>query len=123
VGVDGTSHDCPPDPYHFLAPLAVTLSPLTTGTATLPTNGTPNADGNFCPGQGTQSNSGAFAVDAARLVIARGAPVSGGLDTTAKDTTLSSSFCIPRTGNLLIDGAADLPGPGMTSLGGQVQLQ
>ena len=83
-------------------------------------DGTASPDGIFCA---AQPNPGAFAVDATRLVIARGTPVTGGLDTTAKDTVLASAFCIPRTGNLLIDGAADLPGPGMTSLGGTVQLQ
>jgi hypothetical protein len=29
---------------------------------------------------------------------------------------LGSVFCIPATGNLLIDGAADLPGPGAVTL-------
>jgi len=120
VGLDGTTHDCPPDPFTFLAPLAVTLSPLTTGTSTLPTDGTVSPDGLFCPGQLV---AGAFAVDPARKISMTGTPVTAPIDTTAKAAVLASAFCIPVTGNLLIDGAADLPGPGATSLAGTVQLQ
>ena len=36
--------------------------------------------------------------------------------------TLASVFCIPATGNFLIDGAANLPGPGATSLPGSLSL-
>jgi hypothetical protein len=36
--------------------------------------------------------------------------------------TLASVFCIPATGNFLIDGAANLPGPGATSLPGNLSL-
>jgi hypothetical protein len=52
-----------------------------------------------------------------------GTPTTGALDATAKDAVMVSAFCIPRTGNVLIDGAANLPGPGATSLGGTLQLQ
>jgi hypothetical protein len=111
----GTTHDCPPDPYLFLAPLDVSLNPLTTGIATLS-----NATGIFCNGQNT---AGAFGVTTARTIIESGVPASGGLDVTYKDATLGSAFCIPITGNLLIDGAADLPGPGAVGLSGQVRLR
>ena len=50
--------------------------------------------------------------DAAGITVG-GGPVSG---------TLASVFCIPATGNGLIDGAADLPGPGATSLPGTLEL-
>ena len=120
VGVDGTTHDCPPDGYFFLAPLAVALDPLTTGSSTLPADGNPSPDGIFCPSQG---NAGAFTVPAARSVEMQGSPAAGGLDATQKPAVMVSAFCIPRTGNVLIDGAANLPGPGATSLGGTLQLQ
>jgi hypothetical protein len=32
--------------------------------------------------------------------------------------TLASTFCIAATGNGIVDGAADLPGPGAVSLPG-----
>jgi hypothetical protein len=96
------------------------LQPLTTGTAPLPPDGSPSPNGLFCPFQGTP---GAFTVPSARAIAMQGAPAAGGLDTTAKDAVLTSSFCIPVTGNVLIDGAANLPGPGATSLGGTLQLQ
>jgi hypothetical protein len=51
-----------------------------------------------------------------------GSPVAGGLDATAKAGTLASAFCIPKTGSVVIDGAANLPGPGGTTLGGTLQL-
>ena len=35
---------------------------------------------------------------------------------------LAAVFCIPETGNGLIDGAADLAGPGAVSLPGSVQI-
>jgi hypothetical protein len=119
VGVDGTTQDCPPDGYFFLAPLSVTLDPLTTGTSSQAAD-TPQKNGLFCPFQG---NAGAFKAPAARLITMQGAPAAGGLDTTAKDATLVSAFCIPKTGSVVIDGAANLPGPGATSLGGTLQLQ
>jgi hypothetical protein len=45
VGSLGTTIECPPAASGFLAPLAVNLTPLTTG----PSIATA-ADGNFCPG-------------------------------------------------------------------------
>ena len=35
---------------------------------------------------------------------------------------LVSNFCIPATGNLALDGIADLPGPGSLSLPGNAQF-
>jgi hypothetical protein len=119
VGVDGTTHDCPPDGYFFLAPLAVALDPLTTGTSTIPTDGSTSPDGIFCPQQG---NAGAFAAPSTRRIAMQGTPTSTPLDTSAQNAVMVSAFCIPRTGNVLIDGAANLPGPGATSLGGTLQL-
>ena len=73
----------------------------------------------MCPFQG---NPGAFAVPSTRSIEMTGSPAAGGLSGTPADATLVSAFCIPKTGNVLIDGAANLPGPGATSLGGTLQL-
>jgi len=43
-----------------------------------------------------------------------GAPHTGAI--------LASAFCIPTTTNSTIDGVADLPGPGLTSLTGTAQI-
>jgi len=44
-------------------------------------------------------------------------------DRTARASTLVTVFCIPPTFNGLIDGSADLPGPGALALTGTLQLQ
>lgn len=144
------THDCPPGDHLFLAPLAVTLGPLTTQTVTtnagsLGTCVTTGCDvgltnccsldgsktcqtdsaceGIFCPGPTVQRDGGAFGQLEARKIIQNGTPAAGGLDVTAKDATLASVFCIPETNNSLIDGSANLPGPGSTALGGTVRLR
>jgi len=119
VGVPGSSHDCPPFGYQYLAPLDVTLSPLSTSGGTLPVDGSISAGGLFCPAQAT---TGAFGDRDVRKVIATGSPAAGGLSTTPAATTIASAFCIPKTGNILIDGSANLPGPGQTSLAGEAVL-
>jgi hypothetical protein len=119
VGLQGTSQDCPPDSFTFLAPLDVSLAPLTTESSTIPTDGSISPDGLVCPGQLFEGFYGNRQV---RRIVQQGARPTGGLAFTPRDATLSSAFCIPATGNVLIDGAASLPGPGATSLGGQVVL-
>jgi hypothetical protein len=111
-----TTLDCPPPDHLFLAPLAVTLGPLTTGPAVL----TSDVNGIFCPAQG---NGGAFGVTTARKIIENGSAGVGGFSVTGTPTTLASVFCIPATNNLLIDGAANLPGPGATGLAGSARLR
>jgi hypothetical protein len=119
VGVPGSTHDCPPFGYQYLAPLDVTLSPLSTSGGTLPADGSLSPTGQFCPGQTTL---GSFGVPEARKVVATGSPAAGGLSTTPAAATIASAFCIPKTGNILIDGSANLPGPGQTSLNGEAVL-
>ena len=111
-----TTLDCPPPPYLFLAPLSVSLSPLTSTVVSTSSNST----GIFCP---SQTAGGAFGVDSVRKIIQNGVAAAGGLDGTDKDATLASVFCIPITGNNLIDGAANLPGPGSTALAGTIGLR
>ncbi|MGH7893522.1 MAG: hypothetical protein ACREQL_02585, partial [Candidatus Binatia bacterium] len=52
-----------------------------------------------------------------------GVPAGAISDMAPHGATLASVFCIPATGNPLIDGAASLPGPGAVSLPGTVQVQ
>ena len=111
-----TTHDCPPPGYLFLAPLDVTLGPLTSSVVN-----ENDPTGIFCPPN--QATAGAFGVTEATVIIENGTPAAGGLDGTFKDATLASVFCIPATNSLLIDQSANLPGPGAIGLGGQVRLQ
>jgi len=100
------SHDClPAGPS--LPQFAVSLAGITTGTSSL-TSGS----GLFCP---SQTNAGAFGDPAVTNITETGSP-AGNITTAAGAATLASVYCIPATGNVLIDGAADLPGPGAVSL-------
>jgi hypothetical protein len=114
TGVLGTTLDCPPLPAQFLAPLDVTLSPLTTGTATMT-----SASGSFCP---SQANAGAFGKTNARAIVETGKPAGSLTDGAPHNSVLASVFCIPQTGNIAIDIAADLPGPGAIGLNGTAHL-
>jgi len=114
-----TTIDCPPTPAQFVATLTVTLSPLTTSQATL-TAHLGSTGTLFCP---SQANAGAFGKSTARGIKNTGAVSSAALvDGNPHNVHLASAFCIPATGNLAIDGAADTPGPGAASLNGNAQM-
>ena len=115
----GTSQDCPPPAAAFLAPLAVTLSPLTTGAVTKT-----GASGNFCPSPpaaAPQRTNGAFGKTTAQCIKESGSPAGDLTDGLPHPSKLGSVFCIPATGNAAIDPAADLPGPGAFSITGNAQ--
>jgi hypothetical protein len=114
TGSLGTSNDCPPDFAGFQAPLPVNLTPLTSGTAAKTA-----ADGKFCPGQ---THAGAFGKAAAKRVAETGAPAGALTDGAGHPSILAAAFCIPKTGNIAVDGVADLPGPGAIGLNGTAQL-
>lgn len=104
----GESHDCiPAGPV--LPPLGISFPGVTTGAATAS-----DGSGIFCPGQ---AHAGAFGHPTAIDVTATGEP-AGNLETgqPPRPATLASVFCVPVTGNLLIDGSSDLPGPGAITL-------
>jgi hypothetical protein len=109
----GTSQDCPPNPANFLAPLAVSLNPLTTGVAQKT-----GVAGAFCTPQRT---NGAFGKTAAQCIKETGSPGGDLTDGQPHPSKLASAFCIPATGNVAIDPAADLPGPGAFSITGNAQ--
>jgi hypothetical protein len=113
-----TSLDCPPSANNFLAPLAVTLGPLTSGSAMAS-----EATGMFCPGQGDQipGKLGAFGQQTARCIKEAGSPAGNLTDLAPHPSKLASVFCIPAVGNPAIDLSADLPGPGAFSITGNAQ--
>ena len=114
TNVNQTSLDCMPGAGSFVATLPVNLTPLSTGTATQTA-----ADGIFCPGQ---INAGAFGQTTTEGIQQTGSPAGDGSDGLPHPSTLVSIFCIPATGNLSVDGIADLPGPGSISLPGEAQF-
>jgi hypothetical protein len=114
-GTDAT-HPCTPgggaclDGSH-VGVIGVDLSPVTTGTSTKT-----NATGLFCP---SQSGVGCFGSPACRTITENGVPAAAPLTSGVPATvTLASTFCIPATGNGLVDASANLPGPGAVSLPG-----
>jgi hypothetical protein len=112
VGSLQTTNDCHPSLGGFQAPLAVTLSPLSTGTVT-----DTAADGLFCPGQ---TNAGAFGQSSVQCIEETGTPSGPLSPNTPAPAVLASVFCIPPTNNVAVDGVADLPGPGAIGLNGTV---
>jgi hypothetical protein len=117
-----TSHDCPVT-QGTLAPFNVDLSPLTTGTAV-----DSAADGVFCPGPPVQRSAGCFgnptsnASTTCRYIETNGVPAGDLTGGSALASTLASSFCIAKSSAALINGVADLPGPGAVTLKGSAQL-
>jgi len=117
VNAAGDSHECLPAGVG-LAPFAVTLSPIGTGTQS-------DTGPSFCPGQDATAPglNGCFGDPSCDYIEERGADAAGIAPAGgAVSGRLASVFCIPATGNGLIDGAADLPGPGATTLPGTLEL-
>ena len=99
----------------FVGTLPVNISPLTTGTAQMS-----SASGNFCP---NQADAGCFGDPDCEAFNEIGTPAGSLLPVgSSHDTTLVSTFCIPASGNVMVDSASSLPGPGATSLPGTFTL-
>src|SRR5262249_10919939 len=111
-----TSLDCRPPLAGFQAPLPVTLTPLTTGTASMT-----STNGIFCPGQ-VAGNPGAFGQPTTRAIQEAGVAAGNLSDNQPHHSILAAIFCIPKTGNVAIDGVASLPGPGAIGLNGNAQI-
>jgi hypothetical protein len=130
------SGHCQPDAFDFGAPgLNVNLTPLTTGKTTMS-----DANGLFCNVPPLPSGSPSYQqanrhrgcfnkpssrtdTQVCRYIEENGSP-AGALTTggPAKPVTVGAVFCIPNTGNPLIDEvSAGLPGPGATALPYSVQ--
>src|SRR5262245_40802554 len=118
-GADGT-HPCTPgggaclDGSH-VGGIHVSLSPLTTGTASKTDPG-----GNFCPGQSNTGGHmfGCFGSTACRTITENGAPAGAITAGTPASATLAAVFCIGATGTGPVAASADWPGPGAVSLPG-----
>lgn len=117
VGPGLTTLECPPSNAVFGSALSIPIS-LTTGTASSTV-----ASGIFCPGPPAQTHAGAFGKAAARTIKEVGAPAGSIADGLAHAITYGSVFCVPKTGNALIDPSADLPGPGAITIVANVNLQ
>jgi hypothetical protein len=120
VGSEQTTLDCLPNLSTFVGPIPVSLSDTTTGISQRAADG----NGFFCAavdpsGAGV---AGAFGNFQARFIEEVGSPAGPLLDTNPHPSVLASTFCIPASGNPVVDGAGGLPGPGATSLPGTVQL-
>jgi len=123
----GDSYECVPAGLP-LTPFPVDLTPINTGTTFFDTFG--GDPGIFCPGQddiepgsrgcfrSTKDHGVVCDYIEERGSVAGAMSIGGGTSAV----TLGSVFCIPAAGNGLIDGAADLPGPGATSLPGTFEL-
>jgi len=114
-----TTLDCRPPASGFQAQLPVDLTPLTTGTASKTAT-----DGRMCTSVGqTISNAGAFGQPSAKCIQQTGSPAGDISDGQPHVSTIAAVFCIPKTGNVAVDGVAALPGPGAIGLNGTVQVQ
>lgn len=92
--------------------LTVPIESLTTGTSTLS-----DPNGLFCDGQ---TIPGSLGRPAARNITEIGTPPGSGSELLAM--TLGATFCIPKSGSLLVDFPAQLPGPGVVSAPGELDL-
>jgi hypothetical protein len=132
VSVTGDTSDCAPPPGSALPTYPLDLTAVTTGTASAS-----SSSGFFCPGQ---PNSGAFGCNGtgslnalcpggntAPLIdyIAEVGVPAGPLTAGPHAVTLAATFCVPPVGGalgFLINGAANLPGPGAVSIPGTFNL-
>jgi hypothetical protein len=112
------SVDCPPAPSKFLATLPIALNPFTTGSTELAAN---PINGLFCAA--VVPDTGAFGKKLARFVREAGTPAGDLRDGVAHNGAFGSTFCVPKTGNALVDPAGGLPGPGGFSIAGSLQLK
>jgi hypothetical protein len=110
-----TSLDCRPPLASFKAPLPIVL-PLTSGTASKSAT-----DGIFCAGQ-LAGNPGAFGQPTTRDIEEAGASAGEVSDHMPHPSVLAAVFCIPKTGNVAVDGVASLPGPGALGIRTFVQF-
>ena len=107
INAAGDNYECAPN-GSTLPGFGVDLTPLQTTTVAVD-----DVSRIFCPGQ---LSPGCFAeptCDYVELNGMPGGPITAGL---GHDLRLASVFCIPNTGNILINGAANLPGPGAITL-------
>jgi hypothetical protein len=111
VNTSGDSYECLPS-GSTLPPFGVDLTPAVTESLFADTAGT----GDFCSATTGQATPGCFAEPDCDYIEASGMPAGAITPGIGHTIRLASIFCIPKTGNLLVDGAANLPGPGEVTL-------
>jgi hypothetical protein len=111
TGIDssGSSYECAPS-GSTLPGFGVDMTPLLATTFAVEAS---DPGGAFCPGQTSPGCFGETTCDFIRLDSVPGGSVAAGVP---HSLTLASIFCIPQSGNILINGAAVLPGPGAVTL-------
>jgi hypothetical protein len=100
------------------APLRMALGPLTTDALAFPEI----AGGFFCV---TQAHPGVAGVREATRADTSGTPFLAPIGPSPAPPsagTVAGTFCVEGTGNALVDGLFDLPGPGLVSLPAAVRL-
>jgi hypothetical protein len=125
---EGLTQDCQPgggDGSIHVGVLPISLNPLKTSGLTVTAGSVVSGGGIFCPAQGQSTTQrGAFAAgfpasQTVTKITETGTP-AGDMRTfgTAHPVTLASIFCVPLSGNGLVDNQANLPGPGATTIAG-----
>jgi hypothetical protein len=64
---------------------------------------------------------GCFGNTTCRQINENGSAAGQVLTNVPANATLAAVFCIPATSNSVVNGAADLPGPGAVALPGKYQ--
>ncbi len=106
----GSSFECLPLGLP-IPPFSISIPSNGTGTSTL--TEAPPASGLFCPGQ-TVANKGCFG-SAACSFISESGKAAGTMTPGAHAGTVAAAFCVPSTGNGVVDAGGGLPGPGASS--------
>jgi hypothetical protein len=114
VGSKNTTIECPPRPVQYAGRLELVIPALSSGTSTMT-----HPAGDFCPGQ---KHLGAFGIVTGdpTFISETGMPLAG--SGMIFDTTLAGTFCVPSSGNPIVDANADLPGPGALSATGTMSV-
>ena len=99
----------------YVGAFAINLSPLTSATSSLH-----SATGFLCP---SQFEPGCFGSPACRSIEVRGSPAGPIVGGIPASVTIGSAFCVPPTGNGMVDAATGLPGPGAVTLPGHIVVQ
>ena len=75
-------------------------------------------------GTGFSFTAGCLGNTSCRSFTETGAAPNAVLSTvTPQPATLASTFCVPSSGSVLVDGSAGLPGPAAISLPGMIRGQ
>jgi hypothetical protein len=111
----GASYEC--QPKNIIPPILITLSTPNNSTDSHSVT-TPSNNGIFCPSQAHAGCFGTANCDAYTVTGSEAGPLTPG----AHPADLAAVFCVPATGNSLIDSGGGFPGPGAQSQGTTLSL-